>query len=497
MSGSGEELVEVRDRRELPFFQVHLAAVRAIRVAASGPRLVRAIGLYALLCQLANEQRHSGEHRVVRASYDTLVARGQAGRSSVKALLDTLARAGVVRCERVNDPARGATVSLLHLQIHEGGWTAVTVAMAEHLASERTGGRLLRDLGLVVVLLELCCEQRAEHGGLSAATTRGVIAERVGLTLDRVDGCNKILERAGVLSIERRRVANGGRHLPSTYTLHEAPCRRQAGASGLAGPQTGTGRAVDQDWQGGISGLAGPQTGTGRAADQDWQGGISATVGPDLRPSIARPRERAVEKAVETLSPSAERRMKGGGDRDLAASELCEALVSAWEPALGENPRRCYLADRQRWLAAAAELLERHPRGRLQHALDYMLGDEILGSRALSMPGFSKVADQLLARHHARARRTSTSTAAAPAGVMGWPAARELLERAAQRYGRDDRRGALAELAGHSELLVVFVERVRWSALCEQQMRYSDGRNAQIWNGLLHDHATNGVEVAA
>ncbi|MGO9789993.1 MAG: hypothetical protein ACLP8S_11020, partial [Solirubrobacteraceae bacterium] len=252
----------------------------------------------------------------VRVSYDTLVARGQAGRSTVKALLDTLARARVMRYERVNDPARGAAVSLLHVQIHEGAWAAVTVAMAEHLASARAGGRLLRDLGLVVVLLELCCEQRAEHGGLSAATTRGAIAERAGLTLDRVDGCNKILERAGVLSIERRRVANGGRHLPSTYTLHEAPS------------------ALD----GGISGLAGPQAGTGRAADQDWQGGFSATVGPGLRPSIARTREPAVEKALETLSPSAQIGMKGGGERTSAAIELCDALVSAWEPALGESP---------------------------------------------------------------------------------------------------------------------------------------------------------------
>ena len=113
----------------------------------------------------------------MRVSYDTLVARGQAGRSTVKALLDTLARARVMRYERVNDPARGAAVSLLHVQIHEGAWAAVTVAMAEHLASARAGGRLLRDLGLVVVL-ELCCEQRAEHGALSAETTRGAIAGR-------------------------------------------------------------------------------------------------------------------------------------------------------------------------------------------------------------------------------------------------------------------------------------------------------------------------------
>ena len=80
---------------------------------------------------------------------------------------------------------------------------------------------------------------------------------------------------------------------------------------------------------------------------------------------------------------------------------------------------------------------------------------------------------------------------------MGWPAARELLERAAQRYGRDDRAGALAELVGHSELLGVFVERVRWSALCEAQMRYSDGRYAQIWNELCREHATKGAEAAA
>ncbi|MGO9754904.1 MAG: hypothetical protein ACLP22_26185 [Solirubrobacteraceae bacterium] len=159
-------------------------------------------------------------------------------------------------------------------------------------------------------------------------------------------------------------------------------------------------------------------------------------------------------------------------------------------------PRRSYLADRERWLAAAGELLERHPRGRLQYALDYMLGDEILGSRALTMPAFAKVADQLLARHHARSRG-ATSPPAAPAGVRGWPAARELLERAAHRYGRDDRAGALAELRTHSELLAVFVERVRWSTLCEQQMRYSDGRYAQLWNELLHDHATGGAEAAA
>ena len=177
--------------------------------------------------------------------------------------------------------------------------------------------------------------------------------------------------------------------------------------------------------------------------------------------------------------------------------ELCEALLSAWAPALGESPRRGYVADRERWLAAAGELLERHPRARLAHALNYMLGDEILGSRALTLPGFAKVADQLLARHHARSRRGGPAPAQVRAAGIGWPAARELLERAVQRHGRDDRAGALAELATRDQRLVAFVERVRWSVLCEQSMRYSESRYAQLWNELLGEHAGTRPEAQA
>ncbi len=82
MTRRGEGMVEVRDRRELPFFQVHLAAIRAIRQTAAGPRLARAIGFYALLCQLANEQRRLGEDRVIQASSDTLTRRSHAGGAS-------------------------------------------------------------------------------------------------------------------------------------------------------------------------------------------------------------------------------------------------------------------------------------------------------------------------------------------------------------------------------------------------------------------------------
>jgi hypothetical protein len=51
--------VEIRDRRELPFFQVRIRGLSQIRSHVDGPRRVRTIGFYALICQIANEQRHT------------------------------------------------------------------------------------------------------------------------------------------------------------------------------------------------------------------------------------------------------------------------------------------------------------------------------------------------------------------------------------------------------------------------------------------------------
>ncbi len=120
--------ITIRDRRELPFFQVRLRAVQAIRNETTGPRRLRAIGFYALLCQLANEQRHTGEHRVVRATYETLAARGQMSKRTVKLLLDALEQANVVRYERLADRGTGAVISLFHLLILDEPWLALTVA---------------------------------------------------------------------------------------------------------------------------------------------------------------------------------------------------------------------------------------------------------------------------------------------------------------------------------------------------------------------------------
>ena len=204
---------------------------------------------------------------MVRASYDVLAARGQMSKRSVKLLLDALEQSEVVRYERVSDRSTGAVVSLLHLLILDDPWIALTVAMADHLAAARDGGHLLRDLGLVVVLLEFCAEQRASHGGLAAEVTRSDIASRSGLTVDRVDDCNRALEWAGLLRIERRRAANGGRNLPSVYIVREAP---------VAAEQGGDLKPADpakRYWQGGGRVPAGRRTGTHGAAGRYWQGG--------------------------------------------------------------------------------------------------------------------------------------------------------------------------------------------------------------------------------
>ena len=134
--------------------------------------------------------------------------------------------------------------------------------MGPHAARRRSPGRKFRqDLGQVVVLLEFCAEQRAEHGGLAAEVTRADIAEQTGLAVDRVDDCNRVLESCGLLQIERRRAANGGRNLPSVYTIHEAP------TSPDAWRRNGTRRAAKRYCQGRRTVLAGRRSGTRRAAE--------------------------------------------------------------------------------------------------------------------------------------------------------------------------------------------------------------------------------------
>jgi hypothetical protein len=479
--------VTIRDRRELPFFQVRLTAVRSIRDEVSGARRLRTIGFYALLCQLANEQRHTGQHRRLQSTYDSLAARAGIAKRNVKLMLDFLQHAGVVRYERHTDPQRGATSSTLHLLAQDGPWTAITVDMADRLAEKRAGGHLLRELGLIIVLLEFCVSQRDSRDGLSAEVTRSEIARQAGLTVDRIDQCNRLLQHAGVLSITRRRPANGGRNLASLYTIHEAPIRTNQGReTEPPAPHNGTIRAAEQNWQGRELELTDPANGTDRAAERNRQGGNSALQQDETRPSYAHAGSRIEETPIEN-PPGRTEDQRHGGEASLdPQDDLCRAFVEAWAPVLGDAPARTYKSRRSEWQAAAAELLDRHPFHRIARGFEQMLVDEVVGSRALTIPAFAKVADQLIARHHARQQQArGTWRERQTHGGIGWEHAKQLLERAIQRHGRDRRREALAELAAHDPTLVAFVEHMRWSTLCEQPIQFVERRYAELWAEIV------------
>jgi hypothetical protein len=227
------------------------------------------------------------------------------------------------------------------------------------------------------------------------------------------------------------------------------------------------------------------------AANEDRRYRNAAIPAPETRPINARAGCSEIEERLELSSPQAPLQPpatghpRGNGGRGPCSpeQELCEALVAAWAPALGDGPRRDYAAHRSRWLTAAHALLERHPRQRLTDALEYMVTDEILGSQALTVTGFAKVADQLIARAYACRQRATTRPARAGAAADGlsWEDARQALEGAVQRHGREGRAAALDELGASSEQLVRFVERVRWTQLCEQPMRFVERRYSELW----------------
>jgi DnaB-like helicase N terminal domain/DnaB-like helicase C terminal domain len=118
----------------------------------------------------------------------------------------------------------------------------------------------------------------------------------------------------------------------------------------------------------------------------------------------------------------------------------------------------------------------------LQAAFEQMLADEIIGSRATTLPAFERVVDRLLARRHGRQQLPRSPTGCTNAS--GWEQARRELERAIGRYGRDQRQAALRDLADSDSRLVTFVERVRWAVLCEQPMRFSERRYRELWSEI-------------
>ena len=503
--GHRHDPVTISDRRELPFFMVYTRAVEAIREHTAGPRRVRTIGFYGLLCQLANEQRNIGQQRRVRYSYELLATHGGVSKGNIAKMLSCLELAGVLHRETQADPERGGSISIAHLLIHEHSFIAVTVPMADRLAAPRDGGHLLRDLGLIIVLLEFCVRQGSEGTWTQAQVSRSRIAEHSGLHVERVDDCHHILEAAGLLTIERRRASNGGRNLPSIYTIHEAPLS-QGGETELAGRQNGTGRAAGRNGQGGESELAGRQNGTGRAAGQNWQGGNAATGIADSPPSSARAGDGGPEEQRENIQSGEPEPVDGVrsvayGTRDW----VIEAFIDAWKPALGSSPAVRYRSDTRRWHEAADRLLERLEPERIAAGFSQMVADPYIGAKATTLPDFDRIAEELVAKRFATADRDRHGAAFRPTGdprspdasALSWPAAKDHLARAIQRHGRDHRAAALAELGAIHPTLERFVLTARWTVLCEHPLHYSERQYRDLWAELIERNNDHQERTAA
>lgn len=142
--------VVVGDRRALPFFMVRLRALQEIRQHISGPKRARALGLYTMLCQMANEQRDVGEQIRVAATDRQLTDRGGVSPQTLRTLLIALHGARAARPEVRVDAFQGSLPTLFHLPTQEGPWVGVTVIMAQRLAAQ-TKVATLPALGLLVV----------------------------------------------------------------------------------------------------------------------------------------------------------------------------------------------------------------------------------------------------------------------------------------------------------------------------------------------------------
>lgn len=471
------DLVQVRDRRDLPFFQVHVRALQRIRAHVNGPRRARTCGLFVVLCQMANEQRSWGEHARLKASYHDLQARAGIGASTVKQLLDALQDADVVGVERVA-ASSGATETIRYLLIRDGGWVPVSVAAAVAVARGSAARSGLRDLGTYAAYLELCNEQRREYGGTRAETTRAEIAERVGLSVDRLDAANQVLEKAGVLVVERRQREGANRNPPSVYTLVEPTEPR---AAFWESP----GRNME---------VPGPQDRSPRVARRECRSRDAAPPAPKTRPANARAGG-VEENGEEAITPQAplEDGACAEGETDFSqAKELCQLLCEVWAPDLGDDPRRQFAARRRDWLEAAGRLLRRFERERLNQALAYAPTDEVLGSRAIDMPGLERVAGQLIARARAHQRRSAHTIRESTATDNGlpWPGAQARLTRAAGKHGRGGKAAAIAELVADDPRFEPFIAAFGWTELCERDLKYAGPEARQLWATLANQSTT-------
>jgi len=511
--------VAVRDLRDLPFFQVRLRAIEAIRATAEERSLARAIGFYAICCQLANEQRHTGEHRSFTSNYDELSTRARVARKTVRAMLATLDQAEVLKVELTPDLERGAVITTLHLPIQDGPFAAITVAMANRVAANhgrtivRTGrgeigGYLTRDLGMIATLIEFCVRQYGENNGARALLERAELARRTGLSIDSVDNCVKVLEALELLVVERRRGSNGGRFRPSIYSLIEpgqgalvdhghrpTAQERQGGGSVTPTRSLEPCNPESENSQGRAPNPARTTTETENAEARSAQGGKSALRNPQPPPSIARARL-AAEETIENTQPSpqqdqrpadvmAESQTGGqGSDRVYDAAVLCTRLIDTLAESRGPGPARRYDAEPDVWHAAAARILADHPIEKVLEAIAYLPRDQVIGTKVRSMPDLERLIEDLRHRAHAARAVTGGQAGRGASGAPGWPEAKALLMRAIQRHGGGGKAAAFAELEARHSQLRVFAVQVGWGSLCRDSFEKQDYVYRTSWDAL-------------
>ena len=411
---------------------VYKQALEAIHEHSEGAARGKALGLYVVLSDLANEQRHVGQHRRIEATYNDLIERlrtpkkrGSIGRSSLRELLTVLDDAAVAHYTVQIDPRIGRIPSVIEIPEQRGRHIQVTIKSIRSLAAQPID--LLPALGLIATLLALCDDQGAPQAEASRKHITGQLGWRSSRTLDALVTA---LESAGLLKVTQQRDERG-RSRPSLWDVIEpdeslgtsaAICSEPGADSGLSGSGGGTVRVQAKDDRGAKPGLSSSSTGTVGVQPQERQGADCTSSGPAAAGPYARVGDvREKDKKTPTPpSPSGPGAPVGGKQRTEDLEEmLCEALLATLQPLNGDGPRRVFEQKRSQWLRAAGEVLSRYSIEQTHVAMAYMLTDRVKGSAGVTMPGFARVVRRTAVPRRKRGNASPSRRPAAPGDSVG------------------------------------------------------------------------------
>lgn len=478
MSDSG---LEIRDRRELPFFMVRVQALRAIRTELHGLRRARALGAYVTLCAEANRQRATGDHERLYLTQVELAERLGAGRSSLRDHLATLTAAGAVAQRRRYTDDGQPLPTEISLPIQGPAFVAISVATLERLEARADRRTRLGTLGLYTVLLELCNEQRGTQGGARAEATRRALADRVGVAVRSLDAYASELVSAELLEITRRALENRS-HRPNLWELHEPQPAQISRLVQLPSLPSAEPDPTPRKTQ--LSPAQEPIL--ARAEPDPSPGAICASPGPEIGAVTPRPRKGQEEQLKEhpprdphTAGPTPPATAGESADFDDELTALCERLASSVAQRTTPKSRirpGGWDADRSGWLAAAASIVaDGYSPTRIGVAIDGLSEDWYLGGRLLTMPALAASIDEAVIRAETRARQHTSST------DDGFDAVWSSIERAIRRHGADRRTAAVDELSAENPRCARFVELVGWRELCRQPLAMHRRAWQQAW----------------